>query len=413
MQLINEIRRLRTNRPLSLLIGASALSSFGDWLYLTALPIIVYQVTRDAALVGLVAAARMLPFLLLSMPAGAIADRFDRRRILVVTETTRFVLMVAMTVSYLVGADLRIILAFALLANAAGTFAMPAQMAWIPQLAADEGELGVANATTATLDNAAGILGPAVAGLLALSGGLGIAFILNGITFAIVVIQLQGMPDAAPASTRGHDASAPARAPSVGWIEIARLARRRISLDAAVSFAAGSLGILPVLIALDHLGAGEAFAGFLGAAAGLGAVVGGVSAGLSAQRDLRRALALGTMLAASALVILAASSLPLVSIGAILVAVAALVMMDTLNVTTLQREMPPAWLGRAAGILHTSAAASLMLGSAIPPIVASLAGVAAALQLTTVVVVALAGASLTTWPTAIRRLASAAGPLRA
>jgi Major Facilitator Superfamily. len=73
---------------------------------------------------------------------------------------------------------------------AAGTFSMPALGALAPELATNDEQLGHANAVRATLDSLAGVIGPAFAGILIVVGGLPIAFVLNGLSFAVVVLAM-------------------------------------------------------------------------------------------------------------------------------------------------------------------------------------------------------------------------------
>jgi len=162
-------RPLATNWPLSALVLANGISAIGDWLYLTAIPVLVYRETEDAALVGLAAAARLLPWLLLSLPAGAVADRVPGPRLLLAAESARASLMFAMTGLLLVGAPLWIVFGVALGAVAAGTFAMPAQGTLVPDLATNDAELGTANVLSSTFDNLACVVGPALAGMLSSS----------------------------------------------------------------------------------------------------------------------------------------------------------------------------------------------------------------------------------------------------
>ncbi|MBA2380581.1 MAG: MFS transporter, partial [Chloroflexi bacterium] len=318
MQPLANVTRLAENRPLAWLIGAGALSSFGDWLYLAALPIFVYQETGDAALLGLAAAARLLPFFLLSMPAGAVADRFDRRHVVIVAESLRGGLMVLMAIASLLDGGVLLLIVLATLAASAGTFAMPAQSALVPQLARDPQELGIANATASTLNNTAGILGPIVAGGLVLTTGLAVACAINGLTFAIVVVMLL---TSRPATAARNDvgagiatdvASAPAGRleprdrPGGSVLGIIRGAAAALTLDAAVSFASGALGVVPVLIAVDSLHAGEAFAGILNAAGGVGAVAGGLAAGAIVNRAPRAGHVLGIAAAPTSIAVLGA-----------------------------------------------------------------------------------------------------------
>jgi MFS family permease len=386
------IRRLARNRRLSAVLAAAALSSFGDWLYLAALPMVVYQATGDAALLGLAAAGRLLPFFLLSVPAGAIADRFDRRRVVIVAETARAAIMLLMAAIALLGGSAVALIVLATMSAAAGTFAMPAHLALIPELARDDDELGLANATSMTLDNGASVLAPLAAAVLVMAAGLAPACAVNGLTFLVVVGALVTIGPSRERPARGHESDRPAEA-----VQPARPVRTLVSdalpvfaLDAAVSFAAGALGVLPVLLAVHTLGGGEELAGLVNAAGGAGAVIGGVAAGLLVGRDQRAWVRLGIAAAAAGVAAIALPSLAIVLVAST-AATAALVMLDTLNITTLQRTLPGATHGRVFGLLHTSAAAWLIGGSAIPPLVAGAFGVEAATILTAGVVAGLGG----------------------
>jgi len=77
-------RQLLGNRQLTKLLLGEFVSSIGDWLYLVALVVVVYDETRDPVILGIVGAARLVPYFVLSIPAGVISDRFDRRLIRVI-----------------------------------------------------------------------------------------------------------------------------------------------------------------------------------------------------------------------------------------------------------------------------------------------------------------------------------------
>jgi len=73
-------RLLLRNGPLARLLAGEFVSSIGDWLYLVAILILVYEVSNDPLILGIVGAARVLPYVVLSIPAGILADRHDRRQ---------------------------------------------------------------------------------------------------------------------------------------------------------------------------------------------------------------------------------------------------------------------------------------------------------------------------------------------
>ena len=86
-------RQLLGNRQLTKLLLGEFVSSIGDWLYLVALVVLVYDETGDPVILGIVGAARLVPYFVLSIPAGVISDRFDRRLILLVSDLARAVCM--------------------------------------------------------------------------------------------------------------------------------------------------------------------------------------------------------------------------------------------------------------------------------------------------------------------------------
>src|ERR1700716_2727556 len=96
MGVLRAYRGLLVDRALIRLLVGEFISSIGDWLYLVALLVIVYERSNDAVLLGIVGAARVLPYVLLSVPAGIVADRFDRRLILLATDLPRGAVLVAM-----------------------------------------------------------------------------------------------------------------------------------------------------------------------------------------------------------------------------------------------------------------------------------------------------------------------------
>ena len=114
----------------------------------------------------------MLPYIFLSIPAGIITDRFDRRYVLLVSDLARAACMVVL--AFLVASDgpLWAITVVAMLAACFSTFFYPAIGALLPSLVRDEREFGPANSAWATLDNFAWIVGPGIAGLLLATGDI-------------------------------------------------------------------------------------------------------------------------------------------------------------------------------------------------------------------------------------------------
>ena len=202
------IELFRRNPALARLLTGEFVSGIGDWLYLVAILVVVYADSNSPVLLGIVGAARILPFVILSVPAGIVADRFDRRTVLLVTDLARGVLMLVLAAAVFVDAPTAVIVAVSILAACFATFFGPAIAALLPMLI-DESDLGPANSAWATLDNVAFIVGPALAGILLTVGGLEIAFLLNAASFALVAVVLWRLPLRSAAPPVVDDASPP------------------------------------------------------------------------------------------------------------------------------------------------------------------------------------------------------------
>ena len=94
MGALSAYRRVLRNPALARLLIGEFVSSVGDWLYLVALLVVVFAENEDPVVLGIIGAARVLPYVLLSVPAGIAADRFDRRKILLSTDIIRGLMLI-------------------------------------------------------------------------------------------------------------------------------------------------------------------------------------------------------------------------------------------------------------------------------------------------------------------------------
>jgi len=365
----------RRSPALARLLAGEFVSGIGDWLYLVAVLVLVYAESNSPVLLGIVGAARILPYVLLSVPAGIVADRFDRRLVLLVTDVARGILMLALAATVAVDGPILVVVALSILAACFSTFFNPAIAALVPTLV-DERDLGPANSAWATLDNLAFIIGPALAGLLLAAGGVEIAFLLNAASFAVVAVVLWRLPiRPSPPAATDDGASEEPPAPE-GWRLLASRLAGPFAVDAATSFVSGGLGVLTVLLAVDVLDAGEAGTGYLNAAVGVGGVVAGIAGGALLARPLRVPLVLGGAIGAVGLAWLGVSTVLPLAMVAIAVAVGGLLLLEIVTTTLVQRIVPDGLRGRAVGALQTSSAILYSLGSLLVPILAGSLGVA-------------------------------------
>ncbi len=371
------VELFRRNRALARLLAGEFISGIGDWLYLVAVLVVVYAESNSAVLLGVVGAARILPYVLLSVPAGMVADRFDRRMVLLITDVARGILMLVLVVIVIVDAPTIAIIGVSILAACFSTFFGPAIAALLPTLV-DESDLGPANSAWATLDNLAFIVGPAIAGVLLATGALEIAFLLNAISFGIVAVVLWRLPVPSAAAPVAEQDEAPV-ATRAGWRELARPLAGPFILDSVTSIVAGGIGVLTVVIAVDVLRAGEAGTGYLNAATGIGGVVAGIAGGALLAQRLSVPLLLGGVVGGVGLTWLALTGDVVTAMLAIGVAVAGLLLVDVVNTTLIQRIVPDELRGRAMGVFQTSNAILYSLGSLVIPIAAEATSVATVL----------------------------------
>src|SRR5687768_15448389 len=113
-------------------------SSIGDWLYLVALLVLIWQETQDPVLLGLVGSLRIVPYVRLSVPGGVVADRFDRRRVLLATDGARGVIMLLIAGAVILELSIWVIVVLAVLATCFSAFFSPTIGAYLPSLVRDE-----------------------------------------------------------------------------------------------------------------------------------------------------------------------------------------------------------------------------------------------------------------------------------
>ena len=167
----------------------------GTWMQTTAQSWLVLQLTHSAVDLGITAALQFLPILLFGAYGGVIADRFDKRRVLMVTQTVFTVQALAMWLVVATGAvQLWMVWALALAMGLINVFDNPARQSFAIEMVGPD-DLANAVGLNSVIVNASRIVGPAVAGvLIALSGqsitDLGWTFLVNAATFAAVLVAL-------------------------------------------------------------------------------------------------------------------------------------------------------------------------------------------------------------------------------
>jgi len=269
------LRALRY-RNFRLFFAGQLISLIGTWMQMIAQSWLVYRLTGSSFLLGSVGFASQIPVFFLSFIGGAVADRFNRHKVVIATQASAMVL--AFILAFLTLTEtVRIWHVFVLsaLLGVVNAFDMPARQAFIVMLV-EKDDIMNAIALNSSLFNGARVLGPAVAGMLIASLGEGWCFFANAVSYIAVIAGLLMMkvePDTGPAhSNTGFHALVE------GFIYVRRMRsiRALLLLLALMSVMGMPYSVLMPIFADRILQGGARGLGILMGATGLGALAGAI-----------------------------------------------------------------------------------------------------------------------------------------
>jgi MFS family permease len=359
------------------LLASLAVSQAGDWLYNLALLAFVYERTHSSAWLGVTTAARVLPIVVCGPLGGVLADRYDRRRIMIASDAIRLGLM--LTLAAVAATGLPIVLApvIAALSTAASSAYMPCVAASTPRLV-DDADLPAANAARSAIGQICIVAGPGFGALLLLVGSPSLAFALNGATFALSALAVASMP-AGPVFAPGGE---PEQAPNVlrelgaGARALLRqpVALRLVGADVMCSAVYGAETVLLLLLS-RKLGLGDHGYGYLLASCGLGGVLGAGVAGRAAASGRTRAALIASLAVLGSCTVLLGAPLGIgVALVLGLVSGACSIVVEVMADTGLQRVLPADVFARAYGFAYPAALAGIVAGSLVAAPLAALFG---------------------------------------
>src|SRR4051812_2712739 len=382
-------------RNLRRLFAGLVVSQAGDWLYNLALLAFVYERTGSTTWVGVTTAARILPEVVLGPIGGVLADRHDRRVVMVCADVLRAVSMAALALLALTGGPVVLAPVLAALCTAAGAAYPQCVVAVLPRLV-DEADLPAANAARVGITGLCVVAGPLIGAVLLLLGSAAVVFAVNGVSFlfgALVVVALPRDAMRSPAESASH---ASLRADlATGW----RALREHpdvlplVGADVVSSAVYGALTVLFVLVG-QKLGLGAAGYGYLLSAFGVGGVL---TAGLadraaSSDRPRRALVAAAAAIGVSLVALTLSGSL---SVAVVLAAAigAGLFATEVVADTTLQRSLDPAVFARAYGLAVPACVAGIAAGALLAPPCVAVIGLNGTLALAGGLVLAYAAAA--------------------
>ena len=280
------VQVLRNGRFLRLWLG-QVISAIGDYFYFLAMPILINKLTGSTAAIGLAMILGFaLPQLVFGIPAGVLVDRWDRRRVMIVTDLARALLVLGglfvqsaqtIWILYVVGFSMSI----------ASRLFFPARAALIPALVSDE-ELLAANGLSQLTETASFLAGPALAGFMIAWFGAGVAFVVDSASFLVSAVAIWSIGAVA----------APARAASERtvralWSELMDglrflfghpILRGTVLSLSVVHLGIGAISVLWVPLLSRNYGVGPEGMGIVDSLQGVGMALGALTVGWLAAR---------------------------------------------------------------------------------------------------------------------------------
>src|ERR1700758_2720202 len=347
------------NAPFRRYIIGSLISDTGSWMQVAAQGWVMAMLTNKAIWLGMANLAAGLPMLLLTMVGGAAADRFDKRKILLVTQFVQ--IGIACGIGFLVMTGkitgqigIWYILAFAVVLGISNSFEMPAQSALVPELV---GRSQIQNgiAIDRSVFHGSRVLGPTIGGYLVNWLGTASAFFANAVSFVALIVAILSLPPRPKGTAEEEEKRASGTKDGFRFV-----AKDTPSLAMVTLIATQSLCIFPIITVMMplyvrlvlHRGA-DGLGTIMGASA-IGSFVGSIFL-MGLPRDKRVPLMMVNTLAISCVVIgLSFAPSFYVAMGLLIVNSLALAMNFALCSTIVQERAPDYLRGRVSGVFMLS-----------------------------------------------------------
>jgi MFS family permease len=406
---------LLRNRDFLLFWSGVVLSQIGSRATVAASLWQVYELTGSIAATGLVGGAQAVALVVLSPLGGVLADRWDRRRLLQATQAVAMLAalgMAAVTFSGSVAAWH--VVAGVLVTTAAATFDQPCRQALVPALVPRD-VLPAAIALLNPSREVAVLTGPAIGGVLIAVSGPGLVYLLDGITYAALVLVLLAVR--VPPLHKPADAPPPSIRTEMA--EGVRYVRRRpiiwslCGLDLLLTVFGAYRVLLPAFA--DRLDIGPTGYGLLSAAPSLGALLAtyGIVQLVSRSRRLGRALLVATVAYGLVAIAFAQVTALMAALAGILVLALLLGVFDatatTIRHAAVQLETPDELRGRVQSLYQITSRGGPALGDVVIGVAAGVLGPVVALSAGAAIPV-LAGIALFTRPNCVRDYTGISAP---
>jgi MFS family permease len=351
-----------------LYVSGQAVSLVGTWMQSIAQSWLVLQLTGSATALGLVIALQTLPTLVLGPYAGVVADRLDKRKLMIGLQSGMGVLALALGVLTITGTvTLWQVYVLAFLLGMNNCFENPARQSFVLEMVGPT-DLRNAVSLNSVLVNVARAVGPAIAGIVIATGGIGLCFLLNALSFVAVVVSLARLD----VSRLSRSIPAP-RAPGQlreGFAYVRRTPELAIPLlmMALVGCLAYEFQVVLPVFAQSAFAGNASTYGFLTAAMGVGAVAGGLYVAARGRTGMRALVVASALFGLAMLGTALAPNLVIALVGMALVGAFSVAFLSTGN-STLQLAAAPQMRGRVMALWAVAFLGSTPIGGPIAGVV--------------------------------------------
>jgi MFS family permease len=368
----------RGDHRLNWLLSASAVSNLGDGIGKVAFPLLATTLTRDPVLIAGLSATQFLPWLLFALPAGALLDRIDRRKAMIVANVARAVVVGAMALFVHFGTvSIWVVYVAALLIGTAETVADSAANVLIPALVENRA-LESANSKLQACE---------IVGQTFLGGPLGSAtfavfaafpFLLNSAGFAVAAVLLAGLaggyrPKSKPEPTRLRADLAD----GIRWLKRSPALLRLVVIAGLVSLTTELAQAQLVLYALQDMRLSEATFGLFAFVGGIGGLAGAAGGPRLIKRFGRRGVLVGGIVwCAAGFGGMGLSGQPVVSAALFGLFAAAVVAVNVVLGTLRHTLVPSELLGRVLGVWRTVVWGAVPVGALLGGVLTAVLGTA-------------------------------------
>jgi MFS family permease len=272
--------RALSHRNYKLFFSGQGISMIGTWMTRVATSWLVYKLTGSAFLLGAVGFAGQIPSFVLAPFAGVFVDRWNRHRLLVVTQVLAMLQSAGLAILTLTGTiQIWHVIALAIFQGLINAFDMPARQSFVVQMVEDRADLPNAIALNSTLVNGARLIGPSVAGVVIALVGEGWCFAIDAVSYLAVISSLMAMTVTPAEIAKVAKESNVLHQLRAGWdyVRANPAISKILLLLAFVAMVGFPYTILMPIFANEILHGGPYTLGFLMAATGTGAVTGALT----------------------------------------------------------------------------------------------------------------------------------------